>query len=338
MENKLAIISGIQGQDASFLAELLLEKGYVVVGFSRRKSTDGNERIKHLFNNSNFIYMNGDVTDQSFLNEILIKYKPHEFYNCGAMSFVAESWNTPVQTFEINTVGVIKCLEAIRIFSPKTKFLQCSSSEMFGKVKEIPQNEKTQFNGKSPYGVSKIASFYITVNYRESYGIFACNSICFNHESERRGIEFVTKKITDAVARIKYGLQNELVLGNINSKRDWGYSGDYVGAMWLMLQQENPDDYVIATGETHSVKEFVEESFKIAGMKIEWEGEGINEVGKINGRVVVRSDQKFYRPAEVELLVGDYSKAKEKIGWYPKIKFKELVKIMTEYDLKEVQS
>lgn len=339
---KTAIVTGVQGQDGSHLTDLLLEKNYLVIGVARRKSTEGNRRIFHLLKHKNFKLISGDITDQGFLNKIVSEHKPDEFYNIAAMSFVAESWNTPVQTFEIDALGPLKCLEAIRQFSPNTKFLQASSSEQFGKVQETPQTEKTPFYPRSPYGVSKVAAYWAVVNYRESYNVFAVNSICFNHEGPRRGSEFVTKKITENAVRIHKDILSKkkispLELGNLDSKRDWGYAGDYVEAMWRMLQQEKPDDYVIATGETHTVAEFAYHAFKTLGYELVFFGSGKDTVGKVlvgrNWIEVLKVSPKFFRPAEVDLLIGDATKAKEKLKWEPKTKFKQLVKMMVESEL-----
>ena len=317
---KKALITGITGQDGSYLAELLLSKGYEVYGLVRRSSLENYERIEHIREKIKFV--SGDLNDQTSLDEAIRKVQPDEVYNLGAQSFVPASWEQPILTAEITGLGVLKLLEAIRKNKPDTKFYQASSSEMFGKVKEIPQKETTPFHPRSPYGVSKVFGHYITVNYRESYNIFACSGICFNHESPRRGLEFVTRKISDGVARIKLGLAKELRLGNLEAKRDWGFAGDYVQAMWLMLQQGEPDDYVIATGETHSVKEFVELAFSYVGL--DW-------------KKYVISDKKYFRPAEVDLLIGDSTKARQKLGWKPKVNFKQLVEMMVQEDLKKLQ-
>ncbi len=316
---KSALITGITGQDGPYLAEFLLKKGYKVAGTVRRLSTPNTENIKEIADRIELF--SADLLDQGSLTDAIKKSQPDEVYNLAAQSFVKASWDQPVLTGEFTAIGVTRVLEAIRNVNPKIKFYQASSSEMFGKVTETPQKETTRFHPRSPYGVAKVYGHYITVNYRESYGIFACSGILFNHESPRRGIEFVTRKITNAVARIKLGLQDKLELGSLEPKRDWGYSADYVEAMWLMLQQEKPDDYVIATGENHSVKEFVDEAFKVVGIE-NWE------------KYVVANSAKHIRPAEVDYLIGDYSKAKRVLGWEPKTSFKELVKIMVEADLK----
>jgi len=344
---KKSLITGITGQDGSYLAEFLLEKGYEVHGIIRRSSTISTWRIEHLYNdpkilNQKLFLHYGDLTDLSNLIEILRKVEPDEIYNLAAQSHVKVSFEIPIVTAETDALGTLKILEAIRILGleRKVKFYQASTSELYGKVQEIPQNENTPFYPRSPYGVAKLYAFWIVKNYREAYNIFACNGILFNHESPRRGINFVTRKITLELCRIKLGLKNTpLELGNLNAKRDWGYALEYVKGMWLMLQQEEPDDYVLATGETHSVREFVEEAAKLLGYEIEWEGEGLEEKGydKKTGQLLVKVNLKYFRPTEVDILVGDYSKAKKKLGWEPKVKFKELVKIMVESDLKKLQ-
>ncbi len=318
---KKALITGITGQDGSYLAELLLEKGYKVYGMTRRSSVENFERIDHIREKVEIIQ--GDLIDQSSLEEIIKTVKPDEVYNLGAQSFVAASWNQPLATGDMTALGVTRILEAIRRNKPDTRFYQASSSEMFGKVMEIPQTEKTPFYPRSPYGVAKVYGHYITVNYRESYDLFACSGILFNHESPRRGIEFVTRKISNTVAKIKLGLAKELRIGNIEAKRDWGFAGDYVEAMWLMLQQEKADDFVIGTGETHSVKEFLEIAFGCVDLDY-------------NDYIVV--DPKFYRPAEVDLLVSDCSKAKKILKWEPKVSFSELIHMMVKEDMKLLES
>ncbi|AGB50150.1 GDP-mannose 4,6-dehydratase [Methanomethylovorans hollandica DSM 15978] len=317
---KNALITGITGQDGSYLAELLYNKGYNVYGLVRRLSTPNTSRIDHIFNNIELLQ--GDLTDQSSLSEAMRISQPDEVYNLAAQSFVGTSWNQPVHTGDVTGLGVVRVLEAVRHVAPDAKVYQASSSEMFGKVQENPQTENTKFYPRSPYGVAKVYAYWTCVNYRESYGMHVSNGILFNHESPRRGIEFVTRKITDSVARIYHGLQSELRLGNLDAKRDWGYAGDYVDAMWRMLQQDEPGDYVIATGETHSVEEFVQEAFSIAGL--DW-------------KEYVVIDPKFVRPAEVQLLLGDPSKAKNELGWEPKVHFKELVKMMVEADLERLE-
>ncbi|HLI94965.1 MAG TPA: GDP-mannose 4,6-dehydratase [Candidatus Baltobacteraceae bacterium] len=314
---KTALITGITGQDGSYLAELLLGKGYRVVGMTRRTSTDVHERIQHIFEDIEFV--SGDLLDQTSITSIIDTVRPDEVYNLAAQSFVPTSWSQPVLTGEFTALGVTRVLEAIRAVNPKIRFYQASSSEMFGKVQQVPQNESTPFYPRSPYGVAKVYGHWITVNYRESYNMFAVSGILFNHESGRRGKEFVTRKITDGVARIKLGLQKELLMGNLDAQRDWGFAGDYVRAMWLMLQQEHPDDYVIATGRTHSVREFCRIAFESAGL-------GSYEQ-------YVRMDPRFMRPAEVDLLIGDPGKAHRVLGWKPDVTFEQLVEMMVQADL-----
>jgi GDPmannose 4,6-dehydratase len=314
-----ALITGVTGQDGSYLAELLLDKDYEVFGMTRRASTENIERIGHLINRVTLIQ--GDLLDPSSLDAALRSAEPAEVYNLAAQSFVPTSWNQPVLTAEFTALGVTRVLEAIRAVDPGIRFYQASSSEMFGKVREVPQNEVTPFHPRSPYGVAKVYGHHITVNYRESYGLFAVSGILFNHESARRGLEFVTRKISDGVARIKLGLADELRLGNLDAKRDWGFAADYVEAMWLMLQQDEPSDYVVATGEEHSVREFVEIAFEHAGL--DWE------------RHVV-TDPAFLRPAEVDHLVGDASKARSALGWQPKVSFRELVEMMVDADVERL--
>lgn len=333
---KNALITGITGQDGSYLAELLLEKGYKVYGIMRRKSKVDYGNIEHLKNDVNLI--DADMTDLVSLVNAMRISNADEVYNLAAQSFVGTSWDQPHATADIDGIGVLNILEAIRIVKPEARFYQASTSEMFGKVQAIPQTEETPFYPRSPYGVAKLYGHWITKNYRESYDMYACSGILFNHESERRGKEFVTRKITDAVARIKLGLQDCLELGNLDAKRDWGHAKDYVKAMWLMLQQDKADDYVIATGETHKVREFVELAFKYAGIEIEWQGKNENEIGIDNetGRVVVKVNPKFYRPAEVELLLGSPEKAKRELDWNLEVCFKELVERMIKSDLEKV--
>jgi GDPmannose 4,6-dehydratase len=314
-----ALITGITGQDGSYLAELLLEKGYEVFGMTRRASTENVERIAHLVDK--LTLLQGDLLDPPSLDAALREARPNEVYNLAAQSFVPTSWNQPVLTAEFTAVGVTRVLEAIRAVDPSIRFYQASSSEMFGKVREVPQTELTPFHPRSPYGVAKVYGHYITVNYRESYDLYAVSGLLFNHESPRRGLEFVTRKITDGVARIKLGLAEELRLGNLDSERDWGFAGDYVEAMWLMLQQHEPSDYVVATGQTHTVREFVETAFGHAGLDSE--------------RYVVQ-DERFMRPAEVDQLIGDPSKAREQLGWEPKTSFRELVEMMVDADLERL--
>ncbi|MCC7117884.1 MAG: GDP-mannose 4,6-dehydratase [Anaerolineales bacterium] len=316
-----AIITGITGQDGSYLAELLLKKGYQVVGVARRSSTVNNERIKHLLDDITVVQ--GDLQDQGSLLALLEEYKPTEVYNLAAQSFVPTSWNQPALTGDVTALGVTRLLEAIRFVNPKIRFYQASSSEMFGKVLEVPQKEDTPFYPRSPYGVAKVYGHWITVNYRESFNMYATSGILFNHESPRRGLEFVTRKIADTAARIKLGLTNELRLGNLEAQRDWGFAGDYVQAMWLMLQQEHPDNYVIGTGETHAVREFCEIAFSHVGLDY---------------KEFVIQDERFYRPAEVDLLISDPSKARADLKWEPLVSFKELVTMMVDSDLDRHQN
>lgn len=329
---KKALITGITGQDGSYLAELLLEKGYEVYGIWRRKATVDYGNIAHLKDKIHLIY--ADMTDPVSLISAMRISQADEVYNLAAQSFVSASWDTPIATADINAVGVTNMLEAIRLVRPEARFYQASTSEMFGLVQETPQRETTPFYPRSPYGVAKLYGHWITRNYRESYGMFACSGILFNHESERRGLEFVTRKITDAAVRISLGMLDCVELGNLDAKRDWGHSRDYVRAMWLMLQQEQPDDYVIATNETRTVREFAETAFRCAGIGIQWQGSGVDEIGinKENGRTVVRINKKFFRPAEVELLLGDPSKAEKILGWKREISFSQLVERMVEND------
>lgn len=319
---KRALITGINGQDGSYLAEFLLEKGYKVFGTIRRNSTPNLQNIEHIKNKITLIY--ADLTDFGSLISAIKQANPDELYNLAAQSFVSTSFIQPYQTGEVTGLGVINVLEAIRQTNPKIKFYQASSSEMYGKAEETPQNEKTPFHPRSPYGVAKVYGFWATVNYRESYNIFACNGILFNHESPRRGLEFVTRKISNGVAKIFLGKEKKLILGNLSAKRDWGYAGDYVVAIWQMLQQKEPQDFVIASGENHSVKEFVEKAFECVGIK--------------NWRDYVVIDKKLFRPAEVDELRGDYSKAKKILGWRPKVSFDELVKMMVEADIKAIKN
>ena len=333
---KHALITGITGQDGSYLTELLLEKGYKVYGVVRRKSKLDFGTVEHLKKDIEFIY--ADMIDMASLILAVKIAQPDEVYNLAAQSFVSTSWEQPLATSEINAIGVTNLLEAIRVVKPEARFYQASTSEMFGLVQETPQTEATPFYPRSPYGVAKLYGHWITKNYRESYQMYACSGILFNHESPRRGMEFVTHKITDAVARIKYGLQDTLYLGNMDSKRDWGYAGDYVKAMWLMLQQEEADDYVIASGETHPVREFVELAFRHAGFELDWTGEGVAEKGldRATGKVLVAVDPRFFRPSEVELLHGNPAKAYQVLGWKRAVGFEELVGMMMEGDLVRV--
>ncbi len=334
---KNALITGITGQDGSYLAELLLEKGYNVYGIWRRKATVDYGNIAHLKDRITLIY--GDMTDPVSLISAMKISQADEVYNLAAQSFVSTSWDTPIATADINAVGVTNMLEAIRIVKPEAKFYQASTSEMFGMVQEIPQRETTPFYPRSPYGIAKLYGHWITKNYRESYNMFACSGILFNHESERRGIEFVTRKITDAAARISLGMQEYVELGNLDAKRDWGHSKDYVKAMWLMLQQDTPDDYVIATNETRTVREFAETAFRCVGIDIEWQGSGVEEIGinKANGKTVVKINPNFFRPAEVDFLLGNPEKAESQLGWKREICFAELVKRMVKNDLELVK-
>lgn len=342
---KKALITGITGQDGSYLAEFLLEKGYEVHGIIRRSSSFNTSRIDHLYkdphiNNVKLFLHFGDLSDSSNISRLLEKIKPDEIYNLGAQSHVKVSFDMPEYTADVVGLGTLRILDAIRESGIKTKFYQASSSEMFGKVQEIPQKETTPFHPRSPYGCAKVFGYWITKNYRESYNIFACNGILFNHESPRRGSTFVTKKITEALVKIKFGLQDKLYLGNLDAKRDWGYAKDYVEGMWLMLQAKKPDDYVLATGETYKVREFVEESAKVLGMKLKWTGKGLKEkaVDTKTGKTIIEVDPKYFRPAEVELLIGDPTKAKKVLKWKPKTSFKELVRLMVEEDLKNYES
>lgn len=335
---KHALITGITGQDGSYLAELLLEKGYEVFGIIRRKSVVDYGNVDHIKEKLHFIY--ADMTDLISLIRAMQISEADEVYNLAAQSFVATSWEQPLATANIDAVGVTNLLEAIRIVKPEARFYQASTSEMFGMVQEIPQTERTPFYPRSPYGVAKLYGHWITKNYRESYGLYACSGILFNHESERRGKEFVTRKITDAVARIQAGILDHLELGNLNSKRDWGHSKDYVRAMWLMLQQKQADDYVIATNETRTVREFVEVAFQYAGIKLDWAGEGVNEKGidRQTGKIIVKVNPQFFRPAEVDILLGNPEKAEKELGWFRKISFPDLVKRMVEHDIQLVQN
>ncbi len=319
MATKTALITGVTGQDGSYLAEFLIEKGYKVYGMVRRSSVEKFDRIKHLQGRLELVQ--GDLLDQYSLASVLKEAKPSEVYNLAAQSFVPTSWSQPVLTSEFTAIGVTRMLEALRAFDPSIRFYQASSSEMYGKVREVPQSEQTPFYPRSPYGVSKVYAHYITVNYRESYNLFAVSGILFNHESPRRGLEFVTRKVTDAVARIKLGLAKELRLGNLEAKRDWGFAGDYVRAMWMMLQQPSPEDFVIATGQTHSVQYLAETAFSHVGL---------------NWQDYVKVDKAFLRPAEVDLLVGDPSKAKRMLGWTPSVSFEEMIHLMVDSDIERL--
>ncbi|MBY0555143.1 GDP-mannose 4,6-dehydratase [bacterium] len=334
---KKAFITGVTGQDGSYLAELLLEKNYEVHAILRRSSVFTTDRIEHLMSHPRFKTYHGDLADSSNLHTLLSKIQPDEVYNLGAQSHVAVSFEVPEYTAEVDALGTIRLLNAIKDLGIKTKFYQASTSELFGGLPDsAPQSEKTPFYPKSPYGAAKLYAYWVTVNYRESYGLYACNGILFNHESPRRGETFVTKKITKAVAAIKHGKQKHLTLGNLDAMRDWGYAKEYVEAMWLMLQQEKPVDYVVATGKMYSVRQFVEMAFSEIGVKIKWQGAGSNEQGlnAETNEVLVKIDPKYYRPAEVEVLHGDPSLILKNIGWKPKTDLKELVKIMVNYDLK----
>lgn len=334
---KKALITGITGQDGSYLAELLLEKGYEVYGIMRRKSILTYGDVEHIKDKIHFIY--ADMTDESSLITAMRISQADEVYNLAAQSFVAPSWGQPIATAEINAIGVANMLEAIRLVKPEAHFYQASTSEMFGKVEEMPQSETTLFHPRSPYGVAKLYGHWITRNYRESYDMFACCGILFNHESERRGKEFVTRKITNSVARIKNGLQSHMELGNLDAKRDWGHAKDYVRAMWLMLQHETADDYVIATGETRTVREFVETAFRHAGVAIQWKGNGIDEIGmdSATGKTLVSVNPKFFRPAEVEVLLGNPTKAEKVLHWEREISFDQLVERMVKNDMALVE-
>jgi GDPmannose 4,6-dehydratase len=341
---KVALISGITGQDGSYLTELLLAKGYEVHGIIRRSSSFNTFRIDHLYNNKELLHKRfflhyGDLTDSSNLNRLVEKIQPGEIYNLGAQSHVQVSFEVPEYTAEVDGIGTLRFLDAIKETGVKTKFYQASTSELFGKVQEIPQTEKTPFYPRSPYGAAKLYAYWIVVNYREAYNVFASNGILFNHESERRGKTFVTRKITVGAARVLLGLQEKIMLGNLESKRDWGYAPEYVEGMWRILQADAADDFVLATNQTHTIREFVEETFKALGEEIEWSGTGVNEKGllKSSGKEVICIDPRYFRPSEVDLLIGNPAKAKNVLGWEPKVKFKELVKIMAEADLKKAK-
>jgi len=339
---KKALITGITGQDGSYLAELLLEKGYEVHGIIRRSSSFNTERIDHLYQDTHvhgaklFLHY-GDLSDSSNISRLIEKIRPDEIYNLGAQSHVRVSFDVPEYTADVDGIGTLRILDAIKELGIKTKFYQASSSELYGKVQEIPQKETTPFYPRSPYAVAKLYSYWITVNYRESYNIFACNGILFNHESPRRGETFVTRKITRGLARIIVGKDDCLYLGNLDAKRDWGYAKDYVEGMWLMLQQEKPTDFVLATGEMHSVREFIQECCKILNIDLQWKGKGEKEVGidKKTKKEIIKIDPKYFRPAEVEQLLGDPTKAKKLLKWKPRTTFKNLVKIMMEADMKK---
>jgi GDPmannose 4,6-dehydratase len=343
---KTALITGITGQDGAYLAEFLLNKGYEVHGIKRRSSMFNTDRIDHLYRDPHESGVKlklhyGDLTDATNLIRIIQETQPDEIYNLAAQSHVMVSFETPEYTANADALGTLRLLEAIRILglAKKTRFYQASTSELYGKVQEVPQTETTPFYPRSPYAVAKLYSYWITVNYREAYDFFACNGILFNHESPVRGETFVTRKVTRAVARIKLGLQNKIYLGNLNSRRDWGHAKDYVEAQWLMLQQEKPEDFVIASGEQHSVKEFIEAAFHEVGIHVSWKGEGILEKGyeRDTDKIIVEVDKRYFRPTEVDTLLGDPSKAKEKLGWSPRVTFKELVSEMVREDLKEAE-
>jgi GDPmannose 4,6-dehydratase len=341
---KTALISGITGQDGSYLTELLLEKGYIVHGIIRRSSSFNTFRIDHIYNNpehinKNFFLHYGDLTDSSNLNRLVEKIQPTEIYNLGAQSHVQVSFEVPEYTAEVDGVGTLRFLDAIKETGINTRFYQASTSELYGKVQEIPQTEKTPFYPRSPYAAAKLYAYWIVINYREAYNVFACNGILFNHESERRGKTFVTRKITVAASKIMLGQQDKISLGNLDSKRDWGYAPEYVEGMWRILQADEPDDFVLATNETHSIREFIEETFRVLGEEIIWQGKGVDEQGilKSSGKVVVVIDPRYFRPTEVDLLIGDPAKARQKLGWIPKTTFKDLVKIMVESDFEKAK-
>lgn len=333
---KKAFITGVTGQDGSYLSEFLLSKNYIVYGLSRKTSGNSNlDKIKHLFNNNNFNIVEGDVTDYNRINKLLININPDEIYNLAAQSHVHSSFELPYETCMINGYGVLNILNIIKDNNLKSKFYQASTSELYGMAKEIPQNEDDKFYPRSPYACAKLFAYWITVNYREAYNIFSCNGILFNHESDRRNNNFVTKKIVDQSIDILEGKRDFIELGNIYSKRDWGYAPEYVEIMWKILQQENPDDFVIATGETHTIKEFIEETFKNININISWCGSGISEIGINNDKIIVRISKDLYRPSETNILIGDYSKANKVFNFQPKVKFKELVKIMVNKELEK---
>ena len=343
-QTKKALITGITGQDGSYLAELLLEKGYEVHGMLRRSSSFNTGRIDHLYNNSKILNHKlflhyGDLTDSSNLNRLLEKIGPDEIYNLGAQSHVQVSFEIPEYTAEVDAIGTLRFLDAIKETGIKTKFYQASTSELYGKVQEVPQTENTPFYPRSPYGIAKLYSYWIIINYREAYNLFASNGILFNHESPRRGGTFVTRKITTAAARIKFGIQDKVTLGNLNAKRDWGYAPEYVDGMWQMMQLDKSDDFILATGETHTIREFADIVFKELEMELDWQGEGINEIGIDikTGKTLVSVNPRYFRPTEVELLIGDATKAQKTFGWESEIKFDKLAKIMAKADWKKVQ-
>jgi GDPmannose 4,6-dehydratase len=337
---KRALITGISGQDGAYLSQLLLNKGYEVYGTSRKKSESRQEKLGLLGIEDKVNLLPMSLHEFTNIHRVIEKSRPDEIYHLGAQSFVGLSFEEPLYTADITALGTLRILETIRTFNPKIKFYQASSSEMYGKAMSIPQKEDTRFHPRSPYAISKLFAHWSTVNFRESFGMFTCSGILFNHESPLRGSEFVTRKITSSVARIKQGLQDQILLGNLEARRDWGFAPEYVEAMWLMLQQPDPDDYIIATGKSHSIRDFVEIAFSIVGINIEWTGEGINQEGRDSksGKILVSVNPDFFRPAEVNNTVGDYTKAREKLGWTPKTSFEELVRIMVEHDLKHVEA
>ena len=344
MIKKTALISGITGQDGSYLTELLLDKGYDVHGIIRRSSSFNTFRIDHIYNNPDYLDKRfflhyGDLTDSSNLNRLVEKIKPDEIYNLGAQSHVQVSFEVPEYTAEVDGIGTLRFLDAIKETGIPTRFYQASTSELYGKAREIPQTEKTPFNPTSPYAIAKLYAFWIVVNYREAYGVFASNGILFNHESERRGKTFVTRKITVGASRIMLGQQDKLLLGNLNAQRDWGYSPEYVEGMWRILQTDKPDDFLLATNEAHTIREFIEETFRVLGDEIMWEGEGVDEVGilKSSGKMVIAIDPRHFRPTEVDILIGNPAKAKEILGWEPKTTFRELIKIMANADFQKIK-
>ena len=344
MIKKTALISGITGQDGSYLTELLLDKGYDVHGIIRRSSSFNTFRIDHIYNNPDYLDKRfflhyGDLTDSSNLNRLVEKIKPDEIYNLGAQSHVQVSFEVPEYTAEVDGIGTLRFLDAIKETGIPTRFYQASTSELYGKAREIPQTEKTPFNPTSPYAIAKLYAFWIIVNYREAYGVFASNGILFNHESERRGKTFVTRKITIGASRIMLGQQDKLLLGNLNAQRDWGYSPEYVEGMWRILQADKPDDFLLATNEAHTIREFIEETFRVLGDEIMWEGEGVDEVGilKSSGKMVIAIDPRHFRPTEVDILIGNPAKAKEILGWEPKTTFRELIKIMANADFQKIK-
>lgn len=334
---KKALITGITGQDGSYLTEFLLEKGYEVHGIIRRASLFNTDRIDHLMENAKLKLHHGDVTDSSNMNKLMALIKPDEIYNLAAQSHVQVSFEVPEYTAQVDAIGTLRMLDSILNHCPNSKFYQASTSELYGKVQEIPQKETTPFYPRSPYGVAKIYGFWIVKNYREAFNLFACNGILFNHESERRGKTFVTRKITVGLSEIASGKRSVIKLGNLNAKRDWGYAKDYIEAMWLMLQQEKPEDFVIATGRTHTIREFAEKAAKHVGYEIVWQGEGLDEKGidRISGKTIIEIDPKYFRPTEVDLLIGDPSLAREKLGWSAKVSLDEMIKLMMDYDKKE---